>query len=149
MECGEEVILFHVWGHFAHSGTSKLAFNKAIKSLNENGKLILCYNTNDDFVGELVKFCKKLFSNFQYDQFDESLLDGIKFKEIEFDVSLSVELFEELTDLIQVLVIAEDVEFESKKSEILDFLKSHLDVPKFKIKQKIVITTPDSSSEIL
>lgn len=136
------IIASHVWGHFHHEGTALQSFKKALASLTREGKLILCYNTNQDMIGQLVEYCRNLFSNFQYDYFDETLLTELKKEVHEFEVSLETNSFDQLADLIQVLTITPDDEYEQKKFQIKVFLEKHLDSPRIDIKQKLVIIWP-------
>ncbi len=133
------IIASHVWGHFHHDGTTRRAFFKALNSTKDGGNVILCYNANNDIVGNLITICKNLFSDFQYDVFDESLLKDLSIKEIVFNVSLKVQNFNQLTDLMQVLMIAPDEVYESKKEQIRSFLEKKLEKPELNICQKLII----------
>lgn len=135
------VIASHVWGHFHHDKTTTIAFVKALKSVKPKGKLVLCYNSNNGVVGELVSLGKNLFKDFQYDIFDEGLVSHLNKMEIPFSVSLRAKSFEELVNLIQVLLIVTDEEFELKKKHIENYLRSRLSVPEFEVWQKIVIVS--------
>lgn len=132
------VLASHVWGHFHYTKSIKEAFSKMKKSTNRGGRLVVCYNTNLDFVGSLIKKSKSWFNSFQYDIFDETLLVGLEYSELHFSVTLKAKTFEELAGLVQVLIIVSDEEFEEKKSDIVCFLENHLKEPAFEIKQKIV-----------
>ena len=132
------VIASHVWGHFHYSNTTSQALKKIILSKNKSGKIFLCFNTNEDFLSELIKLGKKLFKKFQFDYFDEKIIENLDKEEINFSVELKTNTFQELTELMQVLLIAEE-EFEDKKEEITKFLKEKLEKPKFKINQKLII----------
>ncbi|MFO0718506.1 MAG: class I SAM-dependent methyltransferase [Candidatus Paceibacterota bacterium] len=131
------ILASHIWGHFHYEKTTRKSFEKALNSLTPKGKIILCYNSNDDFVGKLVNFCNTIFNDFQYDIFDESLLDNPKI--VNFSLTLKCKDFGELADLVQVLIIVPDTEFESKKAEIESFLRNNLEKPEFAINQKLVI----------
>jgi len=98
------IIASHVWGHFHHTNTTKKSFDKAAEHLTPNGKLILCYNTNKDFLGRIVEFANTTFNNFQFDIFDERLTKKLTTREVIFDVKLEARNFDELTDLLQVLL---------------------------------------------
>lgn len=133
------IIASHVWGHFYHNGTTAFAFQKALDVLKRGGLLVLCYNTNSGIIGELIDLSKKLFSDFQYDIFDESLIHNLDTKEFAFKVTLKETAFKNLTDLIQTLIIVPDQVYESKKSEIRKYFETHLPNPEFLIDQKIVV----------
>lgn len=133
------ILASHVWGHFGYTNTQKIAFERVLFSKDQNGKIVLCYNTNSGFMGELIKFSKEIIKDFQYDYFDEDLIKEYNKKEILFNVVLKGKDFEELVELIQILIITEPSHYKGKKQEMKKFLEINLDSPSFLIEQKIVI----------
>jgi len=135
----ELVLASYVWGHFYHDGIMNRAFDKALEATREGGHLVLCFNSDVGFVSKLVNKCKDLFLDFQYDVFNKSLLKGLNFEEIDFKVFVKAKDFEQLIDLIQVLIIVPDEIFEAKREEVKEYLKSQLSIPEFYIDQKLII----------
>jgi SAM-dependent methyltransferase len=133
------ILASHVWGHFYHSGTMRVAFEKAWNSTKKGGRLVLCYNTNEGILGELVGMCKSIFPDFMYDVFDESLLKDFKKKEIAFTILLKARSIEELVDLIHVLIIVPDEMYESNREKIKEYVQDKIPNLELEINQKIVI----------
>lgn len=135
------VLLSHVWGHFAYTNTTKQAFNKALSNTKDGGRVLLCYNSNDDFVGELINFSKESIGDIQYDVFDESLLKGLEYAVSTFSVPIHANSFKELADFVRVLIIAPDNVYDAKMLEMEKFLSERLDKPEFTIGQKLVVVS--------
>lgn len=133
------IITSHVWGHFDFTRTSESVFKKIMRYKKEDGKVIIVYNINKDFLKDLINLSKSIFKEFQYDSFNENLIKNLNYKTISFSIILKEKTFEKLTELIQILMIVKDKEFELKKDEILRFLKSRLKEPEFEIQQNLII----------
>ncbi len=131
------IIASHVWGHFGYKDTQKIAFDKMIKHKLDKGKIILCYNTNSEFMGKLVDFSKEVLGDFQYDYFDEDIIKEYDKKEITFEVKLKAKDFEDLAELVKILIITEEKNY--KKNQVKEFLERNLSKPEFKIEQKVII----------
>jgi len=133
------ILASHVWGCLGHKKSQKYSFDKMINYLEQDGKLVICYNTNNDFMKKVVKFSNETFENPMYDYFDEDLIKGYWNKEIKFSTPLKANSFKDLTELTHILSLCPDEEFEKEKSKIYFFLKDNLKKPKFDLEQKLVM----------
>ena len=128
-----------MWGHFHRNKTFDFCFNKARNLLKENGKLVVVYNSNKDFTGELIKFTKDLFKEVEFDIFYKNVIVELEYQEYDFEVKLKVDTFRELAEMIQVLMIVPDKIYYSRIDHITKFLECKLKAPEFSIKQKLLI----------
>ena len=113
------ILTSHVWGHFWRNNTFNFCFDKAIDLLNDSGKLIVVHNSNNDFMGELIKFSKGLFIDIEFDVFEEDVLKGMDYSSDYFDVDLKANSYEELAELVQVLIIVPDELYYEKFDDIV------------------------------
>lgn len=99
-------------------------------------RIILVEDTNDDFLGEIMRFSLNNFSNVN----PEVKIDGFpygynKIKSASFTATLSSPTFLELTK--QCLYLMDLAHSEENLSRMSEFLQIHLSEPKFTINQEI------------
>ena len=133
------ILSSHVWGHFYRNNTFKFCFDKAHTLLEDDGKLIVVHNSNNDFMGKLIDFSKTLFDPIEFDVFLDEYLEGAIYEEHYIDVNLKTESYEELADMVQVLLVVPDEIFYSKVDQIIEFLKENLEKPEFAINQRLLV----------
>lgn len=133
------VLASHVWGHFFYTKTQRIAFEKAFNSVKRGGKLVLCYNSNDDIVRDIIIFLRTKKLEAQFDYFDESFLEGLDYVEKKFEVYLDCSDFDELTDYMQVFFVMSDSDFNKTRNLFKSKLKDLLSSPNLIFSQKIVV----------
>ena len=136
------ILASHVWGHFGYTNTQEHSFKKMTECVKENGKIILVYNTNSQFMKSLIDYAHKTLQEFQYDYFNEQITKKLPKKETIFSVTVKATTFTELTNLLQILLITENTEYTKQKGNIESFLKKTLTKPEFNIEQKVVMIAP-------
>ena len=140
------VIASHVWGHFAHSQTSRRALEKVIRHTKNGGKIIITHNTNTGFFGYLGEYVKSLMPQSEINQFDEKLtkpyLDEAILKPVlagYFNSVLTTETFEELANMCRVFFVNDEKIYEKNRKAIHCFLSGNLYSPELMIEQKMTI----------
>ncbi len=133
------ILTSHVWGHFWRNRTFNFCFNKAMDLLKNKGKLIIVHNSNKDFMGDLLEFSKEIFEDIEFDVFVDDVLKDRDYSVDYFNVDLKAKTYEELAELVQVLIIVPDELYYEKFDKIVEFLKKKLNKPEFKINQRILI----------
>ena len=107
--------------------------------LKNKGKLIIVHNSNKDFMGDLLEFSKEIFEDIEFDVFVDDVLKDRDYSVDYFNVDLKAKTYEELAELVQVLIIVPDELYYEKFDKIVEFLKKKLNKPEFKINQRILI----------
>lgn len=133
------VLTSHVWGHFYRNDTFEFCYKKAHELLRETGRLIVVHNSNKDFIGKLIDFSKSLFKEIEFDVFLDGYLEGEDYSEHYFDVDLKAESYQELAELVQVLLVVPDAVYYEKIEEMIRFLKQSLEKPEFLINQRLLV----------
>jgi SAM-dependent methyltransferase len=77
------IICSHVLGYLGNQNVQSVVFSALLDQLEPGGTIVLFYNTNAGYMGELLKFSKENLSKGHYDYFDESLLQPLHPKKYE------------------------------------------------------------------
>lgn len=133
------VLTSHVWGHFYRNNSFEFCYKKAHELLKDNGKLIVVHNSNKDFIGQLIGFSKCLFGEIEFDVFFDEFLEGKDYSEYYFDVKLTAKSYQELAELVQVLLVVPDNIYYEKIKEMAGFLALKLEKPEFLINQRLLV----------
>jgi hypothetical protein len=148
------IIMSHVLGYLGTQHVQKEVFEQLIKAIAPGGTLVLFYNTNAGYMGDLLRFSQEILLNGHYDYFDESLLDQldkdefqIKKKDVSFD--LDYKTHEELARCCWFLFGAMDQNIEGVSEKFLPKLKMDLERPSFPIEERVTLVTRiiDQSAE--
>lgn len=148
------IICSHVLGYFGTQNVQDLMFGKLVKLLASGGTLVLFYNSNTGYVGELLKFSKRVIPDGHYDYFDEALLKELNADEFDItheDVSFTLD-YGNFTDLSHVgwfLFGAKDQDIEGVAATFLPKLQTDLQRPAFEIEERATFVTRNSSSNII
>lgn len=140
------IVCSHVMGYLRRQGVQPQVFQQLIDALALGGTLVLFYNTNSGFVGELLELSKKIIPNGHYDYFDESLLltlpdeaFNIGVKDEQFE--LSYKTFEELSRSCWFLFGGYENDIAGVSEKFLPILMASLTNPRVMLDQRIVCIT--------
>lgn len=140
-----DIIIFsHLLGDLGRQCVQKEIIVRAISWLRKSGNMVLYYNTNVDYIGQLVQFAQERLIRSQYDYFDESIfgdLEGVAITEKEVDVPLSYDSFEELSRACWLLFGSEEDDAQIASNLFLQKLRHDLDESQLHLGQKIVFIT--------
>jgi len=87
------IICCHVMGYLGLQNVQKAVMEKLIEQLTEGGTLLLFYNTNEGYMGQLEQFSHHIQYT-HYDYFDEAILGGYRTPDFEIkqlDVSYTLD----------------------------------------------------------
>lgn len=136
------IICSHVLGYLGAQQVQSDVFRKLVKALAPNGTLVIFYNTNAGYMGELLKFSREILLNGHYDYFDENLLDELHSSEFEIshqDISFSLDYpsYEKLARCCWFLFGATDQDIDGVAAKFLSKLENDLTTPTFQIEERI------------
>ncbi len=137
------IICSHVLGYLGLQKVQVEVVQKLINQLDAGGTLVLFYNTNFGYMGELLAFSKREVKKGHYDYFDESILIEYKqnksFQTKQLDVSFNLlyPSFEDLARCCWFLFGAIDEDIEGVASIFLPKLKNDLFRSSFMIDERI------------
>jgi len=115
-ESFDVIILSHVLGILGRQGSQEEMIKKSYLWLKKGGSLVLFYNTNTGYMGELLKFSKANLKKLRYDYFDEKILSFLKNTKIlekKVVTPIQYDSFEELGQACWYLFSACDDEADS------------------------------------
>lgn len=148
-ESFDVILLSHVLGVLGRQGVHAEIVERAYAWLKPGGSLVLFYNTNSGYMGELLEFARAHLKNLRYDYFDGAILESLESAEISSEkvvTPISYDSFEELGRACWYLFNACDGEADDEHREyaagiFLPKLKRDLASPMFDIEQSISIVT--------
>lgn len=136
------IICSHIWGYLGNQNVQKEILQKVINLLDKDGILVLFYNINSGYMGELLEFSKQNLSKGHYDYFDENLLSEyrnnqyqISHRDVKFD--LNYRSYEDLARCCWFLFGAIDQDIDGVSAKFLPKLKKDLPNPSFPIEERI------------
>lgn len=141
------ILLSHVLGVLGRQGFQAETLKRAYSWLKPGGFLVLYYNTNSGYMGELLEFARTNIKKLRYDYFDKNSLTGLENAAIETGkvvTPISYDSFEELGKACWYLFSACDDEADSDDMEtatkiFLPKLKQDLSKPGIDIEQDIIL----------
>jgi hypothetical protein len=136
------IICSHVLGYLGKQSVQDKVFSELLRLLNDQGKLVLFYNINDEYMGELLKFSKTHLQNGHFDYFDEALFSAdsafdVILKDVKFD--LRYDSYEDLGRCCWFLFGSLDQDIDKVAAEFVPKLKRDLGIPEFEINERIAI----------
>jgi hypothetical protein len=136
------IICSHVLGYLGNQNAQTLGFRELLKQLGVGGSLVLFYNTNTGYMGELLKFSKQNLSKGHFDYFEEDLLKTLNPKQYEVShVDISFDLnypsYEELARCCWFLFGSLDQDIEGIAAKFLPKLTKDLGSPTFPIEERV------------
>ncbi|HYU64957.1 MAG TPA: class I SAM-dependent methyltransferase [Candidatus Paceibacterota bacterium] len=143
-----DIIIFaHVLGVLERQEVLEEVINRAYSWLKKEGTMVLFYNTNSGYMGELLEFARKNLKKLKYDYFDEKILSTFKnatITEEKVVTPITYNSFEELGRACWYLFSACDDEDDSDDMNavaalFIPKLKKDLSSPEIDIEQKIIL----------
>ena len=138
------ILCCHVLGYLGLQNAQKEVVVSLIERLDPGGTLVLFYNVNDGYMGELLDFSRRIIVNGHYDFFDESILNGIDPKrytitarDITFDICYDD--YEAMARCCWFLFGSLDQDIDSVEKLFLPKLRRDLIAPRFPINQRITL----------
>lgn len=145
------IICSHVLGYLGLQSVQKRVFETLVRALRPGGTLVLFYNTNSNYMGELLKFSQALELDGHYDYFDEHLFAScstaefeVKFSNVTFN--LDYPTFDALARCCWFLFGAMDQDIEKVAALFLPKLTKDLKAPSFPIDERIALITRRQNS---
>lgn len=140
------IICSHVLGYLGTQNVQDKVFQQLVDALAPGGTLILFYNTNSGYVGELLEHSREICVDGHYDHFNEDLLgtlDDSQFDVKKEDVTFTLEYegFEDLARCCWFLYGAKDQDIEGVARQFLPKLKEDLEKPSFPIEERVTAIT--------
>jgi SAM-dependent methyltransferase len=140
------IICSHVLGYLGTQNVQDEVFEQLTDALAPGGTLVLFFNRNTRYVGDLLEFSKEIGEDGHYDYFDESLIEALN--KTQFDVShedvtfdLNYETFEDLSRCCWFLYGARDQDIEKVAKMFLPRLKQDLNRPEIEIDERALLVT--------
>ncbi len=139
------IICSHVLGYLGNQNAQAKVFKNLLALLGDGGTLVLFYNKNTAYMGNLLQFAKREIPGGHYDYFDDFLLAtlGIGFKVNHTDVSFSLDYsnYEELARCCWFLFGAMDQDIPKIANMFLPKLNQDLSKPAFDIEERVTFIT--------
>jgi len=137
------IICCHVLGYLGLQDAQRETTKKLIDLLDVGGTLILFYNTNTGYIGELIDYSKHVLSMGHYDYFEEDILRNYRthrydIKQLDVAFPLNYKSFDELARCCWFLFGAMDPNIEKSAKKFLPKLENDLIEPSFTIEERIV-----------
>jgi hypothetical protein len=139
------IICSHVLGYLGNQNVQADVFKSLLDQLDDQGgALVLFYNTNEGYMGELLRFSKESLAKGHYDYFDEALLknlDPAKYEISYHDVAfkLDYDSYEDLARCCWFLFGAMDQDIDGVAAKFLPKLKQDLPKPTFDIEERVAV----------
>lgn len=140
------IICSHVLGYLGTQNVQDEVFHQLIKAMAPGGTLVLFYNTNRGYVGELLAYTKQIDLDGHYDYFDEQLLTQLNLAEFtvtyqDVTFELAYDVWEDLARCCWFLFGARDQDIEGVSKKFLPKLKNDLQAIGFPIEERITFIT--------
>jgi hypothetical protein len=140
------IIVCHVAGYLGLQGADAKVLAKLMNQLTDDGTLVIFYNINDGYMGELLEYSKHIYPVRHWDYFDEKLLDPYKtpaceIKRLDVSFTLDYKTFDELALCCWFLFGAINRNIKSCAKLFITKLKSDLLVPRFEIAERMIFVT--------
>lgn len=137
------IICSHVLGYLSTHDIQEEVITKLLGYLKLGGTLVLFYNTNSGYMGELLAFAKQNLTEGHYDYFNEELLSTLDAQTYEIshqDVTFSLDYpsYEDLAHCCWFLFGAKDQDIEGVASKFLPKLKEDLERSSFPIEERVM-----------
>jgi hypothetical protein len=138
------IICCHVLGYLGLQGVQADVLRMLTDALTEDGTLVLFYNTNEGYMGSLLRYSQHVLPMGHFDHFDESLLKPyrtLRFDIKQFDTAFYVayKSFEKLARCCWFLFGAIDPDIGSCARRFLPKLRAELAEPSFIIDERMLI----------
>ena len=136
------IICSHVLGYLGAQDVQSKVFSDLTKLLDKGGTLVLFYNTNNGYMGDLLEFSKNNLSKGHYDYFNEDLLKELNTSDFDIEkqevsFQLDYQSYEELARCCWFLFGAIDQDIDGVAYKFLPKLKADLYKPSFPIEERI------------
>jgi hypothetical protein len=140
------IIACHVLGYLGLQEVQRDVIEKLLAQLVEGGTLVLFYNTNQGYMGDLLEYSRHIMPMGHYDYFNELLLDNNRnprydIKHLDTAFRLEYESFEDLARCTWFLFGAINSDIDACASNFLPKLKNDLLEPIFMIDERMVFIT--------